>query len=495
MKYQEDFAFHIERRGLEPVPDEGRYVRPGKLFYIWFASDISPFSILYGAILFAAGLSLWQSGIVAAAAVVGSFALVAVLSLASRASGSPMLATSRAAFGPRGNLGPVLISWLNLVGWEIFSVVFATYTLLGVLHAFGLPSTGFWPTVTCLVLSLLPVTFIATLGYATLVWIQRAATFVFGGASLVVGALLLAHTNWAAVLSIPPGPWATTGLALFSIMFAANGATWLNVGGDYTRYLPQRSTARTIIFWTVAGAGVPILLLMFLGFVLSSAVPNLAGAYNPVAVIDRVLPPLVAAPYLLTVYGSLLASELTSSYSAGQTLLSGLTVFGLHLERTRTIWIDVAVILIGAAYILFYSQSFLDKFESFLLLITAGLITWAAVFLVDMLQRRGRYDAAGLSDVSPRSSYFYWRGVNLGAVGAWLVGLIVALLFTASPPLFRGPLAVGMFARSNWGYFIGGGVSALLYALALSLQGVVSRKQVASKEREPAQPQLEASEE
>ena len=124
-----DAPFHYEKTGLEHVPDEERHRRPRELFWLWFASDISPYSIIYGAILFAAGLTLLQSGIVAVLAIASSFALVAVLSLASVRTGVPMLATSRAAFGSRGNLGPALVSWLNLVGWEVFSTTLATDNL------------------------------------------------------------------------------------------------------------------------------------------------------------------------------------------------------------------------------------------------------------------------------------------------------------------------------------------------------------------------------
>jgi cytosine/uracil/thiamine/allantoin permease len=56
--------------------------------------------------------------------------------------------------------------------------------------------------------------------------------------------------------------------------------------------------------------------------------------------------------------------------------------------------------------------------------------------------------------------------VNLAAVVAWLIGLVVSLLFTVSP-LFAGPLAIGLFARSSLGYFLGFAVSAVLYTIAL----------------------------
>jgi cytosine/uracil/thiamine/allantoin permease len=49
-------------------------------------------------------------------------------------------------------------------------------------------------------------------------------------------------------------------------------------------------------------------------------------------------------------------------------------------------------------------------------------------------------------------------------VVAWLLGIVVGLLFTVSP-WFTGPLARGIFASSSLGYLLGFVVSALVYWL------------------------------
>src|SRR5215469_15129244 len=173
-------------------------------FRIRIAANIGILGIVYGAILRAAGLNLWQSALVAFTGSAGSFLLVGALSVAGTWGGAPSLTLSRAPFGVRGNLPPTLLSWISLVGWETISVITAAYALLGLLALFGLPSDTLW-TVASLVIIALLVVAAGLLGHATLVWIERAATWIFGLLTLVIVIFLLGKTNWSAALSVKPG--------------------------------------------------------------------------------------------------------------------------------------------------------------------------------------------------------------------------------------------------------------------------------------------------
>ena len=251
-----------------------------------------------------------------------------------------------------------------------------------------------------------------------------------------------------------------------SIIAAATGFGWVNAGADYTRYLPRDTKARAIIGWTTSGATASFFITTMIGVLLSSHVKNLAGASNPVAVLGAALPSWMAIPYLVTAIASLLASNVINLYSSGLSLLS----LGVKVQRYKTIFIDGVLVLVGAGYVLLVANKFLGPLESFLQLLADGLMTWAAVFLVDQLWRRD-YDPAGLADTSPTSRYYYRGGVNIAAVVAWLIGLVVSLLFTVSP-LFVGPFAIGLFASSSLGYFLGFAVSAVVYIIALRFPAI-----------------------
>src|SRR5579864_3375713 len=62
---QADRAWAIESYGIEPIADSDRHGRPFELFWVWFAANIGILGIVYGGILTAAGLNLWQSILVA----------------------------------------------------------------------------------------------------------------------------------------------------------------------------------------------------------------------------------------------------------------------------------------------------------------------------------------------------------------------------------------------------------------------------------------------
>jgi purine-cytosine permease-like protein len=256
-----------------------------------------------------------------------------------------------------------------------------------------------------------------------------------------------------------PGPWDTGVLATLSIVAAGTGIGWINMGADYTRYLPRRSSSGAVIWWTTFGGTVPVCVLILVGFLLSSRISNLTSAANPIQLIGSVLPTWMAVPYLLTAIGGLIAAAAMNLYSSGLNLLT----LGLKLERYKTVLIDGTLMIAGAIYVMLIAQNFLGSFESFLQLLADGLTAWGAVFLVDMLLRRRYYDTASLADGSSQSRYYYWGGVNPVAIGAWLAGILVGLAFTASP-LFTGPFATGIFASSSLGYLLGFLVSGALYA-------------------------------
>ena len=514
-----DRVWAIERHGIEPIGESERHGRPFELFWIWFAANIGILGLVYGGILAAAGLNVWQSLLVAGIAPALSFVLVGVLSVAGKWGGAPMLTLSRAAFGTRGNLGPTLVSWISLVGWETISVITAAYALSGLLNLIGLPSNIFWTIVSLVVIALL-VVIIGLLGHATLVWMQRAATWIFGLLTLLIAVFLIVKINshWTAILAQPAGPWDSGVLATLSIVIAGTGVSWANTGADYTRYLPRQSRGRSIVWWTVCGATLPLFVLIMVGVLLSSGVQGLASAANPIQVIGAALPSWMAVPYLLTAIGGLIAGADLSIYSSGLNLLALFQplrterrkeehqaqpslpenaghiitnpasapddfIRSFQLKRHHAVLIDGVLMIAGAVYVMLIAQNFLGPFESFLQILADGLTTWSAVFLVDMLLRRS-YDHQGLRETGRESCYFYRGGVRWQAFIGWGLGLLVSLAFTVSP-WFSGPFAQGIFASSSLGYLLGFLVSGMVCWGLFSLQ--VRQEAFSSQKREERQ--------
>src|SRR5579885_610190 len=378
---ESDRVWSIEMNGINPIGQEQRHGHPFELFWIWLASNVSILGIVYGAgYLTGNGLNLWQSLIVGLVATGVSFLFVGLLSLPGVWGGAPMLTLSRAVFGTRGNLGPTFISWISLVGWETILVIASTGAFLELLQVFGVSANPAWTVISILFLAALVVT-CGYWGHATLVWIQRAATWVFGLLTIVIIAFLLPQTNWAKLVSQPPTAWDTGVITAFVIIMAGTGIGWINAGADYARYLPRRSSGRAITFWTVFGGTFPLYVLM----------------------------------------------------------------------------------IAGSIYVLLICNDFQGALTSFLLVLADGLTVWAAIFLVDMIWRRS-YDSRSLVDLSPNSIYYYTGGFNIPACIAWLVGVVVGLLFTQSS-FFTGPLATGIFASTSLGYLLGAVVSIIIFLI------------------------------
>src|SRR5258708_20160979 len=88
---QADRGWAIEMYGIEPIADQDRHGKSFELFWVWFAANIGILGIVYGGILTAAGLNLWQSILVALVAPLVSFALVGVLSIPAKWGRAPIL--------------------------------------------------------------------------------------------------------------------------------------------------------------------------------------------------------------------------------------------------------------------------------------------------------------------------------------------------------------------------------------------------------------------
>ncbi|MGW2958844.1 purine-cytosine permease family protein [Streptomyces sp. NPDC001220] len=455
----------IETRGIEPVPDSERHGHAGQMFWTWFAANISILGLPLGATLVAfRGLDIWQSVLVAVLGSFGSFALVGALSLAGKKGGAPALTLSRAVFGQRGNAGPTLITWLSRVGWETISTTTAAYALLALLDtAFGIRRNTVL-TLVCLLVFIACTLLISGLGHATIMWINKWATVVFGVLNLVVMGFLISSVDWSKVLDAPAGP-ASAVVAGVGFIASGTGIGWANAGADYARYLPRTIPGRRLVVASAFGAGIPLVLLISLGSLLSAGDPTLATASDPVAAINAMLPSWMAIPYLVAAFGGLLMSNHLSTYSAGLTMIT----LGLRVPRAYAVAIDVVVMFAGGVYFMLIADDFYGPFSTFLTLLAVPISAWIGVVAVDSL--RGRtYDPQALMDTTRSSAYWYTGGLRLPAVSGWALAIVAGLLFTkastsASDVWFAGPLSDTWFGVNGLGWAVSMAVAAGVYAL------------------------------
>jgi len=458
----------LESRGIEPVPVAERTGRPGQLFWVWFAANISILGLPLGATLVAMGMTVWQAVIAAAIGSVGSFAIVGAISIAGRRGGAPGLTLSRATFGARGNIGPTLISLLSRLGWETVNTTTAAFTLLALATiVFGTsPEAKQHPVLTILAIAVfeLLTVLVAGLGHAVLVAVQRWATWVFGALNIVVGGFLVATVDWTAVGAAVPAPVGVV-IAGIGIIAAGTGIGWANASADMSRYQSPAVRAGALVTSAAAGAGIPLVLLISLGSLLAAGDPSLADAGDPVAAIRAMLPTWMAVPYLIAAFGGLLLSNHLSVYSAGLTTLT----LGIRIRRVYAVVVDVVVTFVGAIYFILIADGFYGPFIAFISALAVPITAWVGVFAVDLL-RRHRFDPDALLDTGRTSAYWYRGGIEPRAFGAWLLAIVVGYLFTSLGPSdarwFVGPLAHTWPGQNGLAwvitFVIGAGVYALL---------------------------------
>ena len=395
---------YIEQRGIEPVPDAERNGNPLQLFWVWFAANISILGLPLGASLVAFQLlNFWQSLIVAAIGAAGAFALVGVVSVAGRRGGAPSMTLSRATFGTRGNAGPTLVSLLSRLGWETVNTTTAAFVLLS-LFTIALGTSGEAKSVPILAIIAIAIfeactLLVSGLGHAAILVIQKWATWIFGALNVIVVIFLAATIDWNAVASAPAGPFSAIMIGI-GVIAAGTGIGWANAGADMARYQRTSVKASHLIASSAAGAGIPLIVLIGLGALLSAGGSSLASASDPVAAIRELLPIWMAAPYLIAAFGGLLLSNHLSVYSAGLTTIT----LGIKVKRVYAVTLDVVVTFIGAIYFMLIADSFYGPFITFIALLAIPITAWLGVFLVDMIKRH-YYDPAGLMNLGKGGAY------------------------------------------------------------------------------------------
>jgi purine-cytosine permease-like protein len=379
------------------------------------------------------------------------------VSLAGKRTGAPTLVVSRAAFGRRGNALPNLVSYVSLVGWEIVLVALAVQAAEALLDRLGVPG-GTWLTALAFVLVAGATIAIGLLGHATILRVQKWATYAFAALTLVFIALYLDEIDWDGLAALPSGDWLDAWVPAVSILAAGLGIGWINAAGDYSRYLPASTSSRALWGFTTAGASIAPLVLIAFGILVAGGGTDLASSGNPVADLAEPLPTWFLVPYLLVAAGGLISGAVLDIYSSGLNLLS----LGVRLERYKSVAIDGALMVVGNIYILFIAEDFLGTFQGFLLALGVALAAWAAIFLTDMaLLRRDGYAVRDLYRPGGRYGDVNWAGV-----GSLVVATVVGLgLVTNATFTWLGWWADGVFESSSLGLFVAFVLAAVLYAL------------------------------
>jgi len=130
------------------------------------------------------------------------------------------------------------------------------------------------------------------------------------------------------------------------------------------------------------------------------------------------------------------------------------------------------VICTVLCFLVIFSNQFNKYYSDFLGILIIWLAPWFAIYAVDALLRRQRYDARGLVDTSSRGRYWRNGGFFLPGIVAQILGMAASAMWI-SATAFQGPLSAAA-GGSDFSVFAGAGVGGLAYWL-------LARRAVASE--------------
>ena len=158
-------------------------------------------------------------------------------------------------------------------------------------------------------------------------------------------------------------------------MVASGPISYLFNAPDFVRYLPGRTSSRSIV-WTVSlSSGLIALLLSVMGVLLASR----GDMSDPIAGVEPFVPGWLFVLYILAAAGGSIANNVVAYYSSGLCLQS----LGLPLKRHQATALDTVISTAIVLYILFV-RDFTTVLHDFVAL----LVVWLGPFGGRMDHRR-----------------------------------------------------------------------------------------------------------
>jgi nucleobase:cation symporter-1, NCS1 family len=438
-----------EPYSIEHIPFAERHGHSRQLLWLWLAANLTIADYAIGFVPVALGLSLGPAILALALGNILGGLVLAWSAAMGPAAGFPQMFIGRRAFGRVGGYIPAALNWLSTAGWFTVNTILGSFAI-----ELLLPGIPFWLAAVILVVVQ---TLLVIYGHNLIQAFERYLAAVLG--ILFAIATVIALTHGSTIAAWHPRPVAGT-LALFAIVLAISFSyimSWSPYASDYSRYLPEITSRSYIAIYVFLGAVVASFLTEVVGVLVAILAP---GAATPIAALKTAMGGFGAFAVVAVILGATTANVL-NLYSNTMSA----KVLDVRLQR----WL-LAIIggVLGLILALIGYQNFTQNYQNFLIVLDYWIMPWLAVVLLDFYVFRHR-EPIGFSQAP---------AVNWNGLIAWLVGLLVSLLFISEQfQVFgvkaHGPLAT-WFGDADFGYFIGFIVAGVVYVV-LNRAGTAQR--------------------
>jgi purine-cytosine permease-like protein len=493
----------IERRCIEYIPEDERHGRVIDQGPFWFLSNFQFFAIAIGFVGPSLGLDLPQTALAGTLGILIGTTFQAFHASQGAQLGLPQMLQSRAQFGYRGVVVPLLGVFVSLVGYNVVATVLISDGLAGLWHENR--------DLCALVVSLLAA-LLAIWGYD---WLHRVFRILFwislplfsvlslailhGSAAILHGNLAILHGGSAILpgsLAILPnsaggGPAANGGFTWAAFLTQLASAASFNVTAapyvsDYSRYLPTRTRRGAIILNVFLGSALSAIWLIVLGAWLATHM----GVTDALVALERAGDGMRQGFGAVLVAVSIAALVATIGMNAYSAMLTSVTMFDSFrpVRRSAALRIvaiaGITILWIGVA--LGFRGDAVRYVNAMLVIMLYFLMPWTAVNLIDYFWlRRGRYSIPDL--FTPNGIYGAWgrRGLI-----AYAVGFASSIPFFVVPDVYTGPLATRL-GGVDVGWIVSLASASLAY-LCLS-RGFDARKEAAVLRAAPSRAEFARS--
>ncbi|ATL28289.1 purine-cytosine permease family protein [Streptomyces formicae] len=438
----------VERRSIDVVPDDERHGTAFSQFTLWLGANLQITAVVTGALAVVFGGDVVWSLV---GLVVGNLLGGAVMALHSAQGpklGLPQMIQSRAQFGVKGAVVPLLLVILMYVGFFASGSVLAGQATAELTHTNDTTGIVLFAVVTAVM---------AAVGYRVIHVLGRVASVICALAFVYLGIRLLDRVDLSALLHD-----AHFDLPMFLLAVSLSASWQLAFGpyvADYSRYLPRTTSAKATFWWTLSGSALGSQWSMTFGVLVAASAGDAFLANQVGYVVGLGGTGLIASFLYFVIALGKLTINVLNTYGGFMSMVTSISGFrGQKVIGPRGRAAYIAVIMVaGTAVALLGKDSFLSSFKDFLLFLLTFFTPWSAINLVDYyLISRERYDIPALFD--PRGRYGAWRWDALLVYG---VGLLAQLPFLVTH-FYTGPL-VDPLGGADVSWIVGLVVPAVLY--------------------------------
>jgi nucleobase:cation symporter-1, NCS1 family len=331
--------------------------------------------------------------------------------------GIDSIATAKAQFGTRGWMFTVFLQYVSIIGWNSLLLIFFGKSITKLLTTLKITAAGSeaWIVPLMTALACAGIYFALLRGATGLERISRVLFFFIVGVGAWIVFMLMTQQSGALATAKPSSAsgdllWDyTTGIEIGIVSLLS----WWPYIGAMVRVAPN---AHTATLPSMLGMGLPVPLLSVIGL----AAYLTLNDPDPSSWLVTLGGPLFGAIALLFVIAANFGTAVAGVYA------SALGLRHLPVFRNLSWKWTVALALVPVAAVgIAVPELFFNGFGTFLAFIGVMFAPLCGIQIVDYyLLRRQKLDIAAIYDDRPNTPYYYWKGFNIAAILAMVVGFL-----------------------------------------------------------------------